>query len=214
MNLQLDQDECLWNEKGEKLDPWHWRWSAPGRNEASDAKTRQAITLRDAVKHVYGSGSARILPVGVIGPNEPSDEMIATARQLGAELARLNLTILCGGRGGVMEAASRGARGEGGQVMGFLRGADWRDANDFITIPLATGIGHARNALIAQSSIALVAVGGQYGTYSEAAFGLNFGKQVFGLCHAPDIEGVQHKDHVDEVIDALLPIVLHCPDLS
>jgi predicted Rossmann-fold nucleotide-binding protein len=68
--------------------------------------------------------------------------------------------------------------------------------------------------MIAHASCALVAVGGQYGTISEAAFGLHFEKPVFGLCGAPDIEGVQHKESVSEVIDALMPILLRLDGAS
>ena len=215
MNFRVDDDGCLINENGARLDERHWRWSPAGVNGLDGhLEQRPELTPREAVKHVYARSTVRRLPVGVIGPNEPTGEMCETAESLGRALARLNVPILCGGRGGVMEAASRGAYEEGGQILGFLRGDDWRDANEYVTFPLATGIGHARNALIAQASVALVAVGGQYGTHSEAAFGLNFGKQVFGLCHAPDIEGVQHLATVDHVIDALTPILLHLDDLS
>ena len=107
-----------------------------------------------------------------------------------------------------MEAVARGVRQAGGLAIGFLPEEDWRAANSEIALPLATGIGRARNVLIAHASCALVAVGGQYGTISEVAFGLHFGKPVFGLCGAPDIEGVRQKESVSDVIDGLLPILL------
>ena len=107
-----------------------------------------------------------------------------------------------------MEAVARGVRQAGGLAIGFLPEEDWRAANSEIALPLATGIGRARNVLIAHASCALVAVGGQYGTISEVAFGLQFEKPVFGLCGAPDIEGVRQKESVSDVIDDLLPILL------
>ena len=210
IELLTDDQGTIRRPDGARLDSRHWRWI---QDEAASipATSLRPIDALDAVRAIYGNAMTRKIPVGIIGPNEPSDDMLETAEVMGAALADLNVPILCGGRGGVMEAASRGAFQRGGLVMGFLRGDDWRDANDYVTIPLATGIGHARNALIAQGSIALVAVGGQYGTHSEAAFGLVFGKPVFGLCHAPDIDGVQHKESVHAVIRALLPTLLHLP---
>lgn len=212
MSFRIDEDGCLIDEKGARLDLRHWKW-VPSGHEDSDSPL-ELLSPGEAVRHVYGQTIARRIPVGIIGPNEPTEDMYKTAEIVGKALADLNVPILCGGRGGVMEAASRGAFEAGGQVLGFLRGDDWRDANDYITFPLATGIGHARNALIAQASVALVAVGGQYGTHSEAAFGLTFGKKVFGLCHAPAIDGVQHMTSVQAVIDALYPILLHREDVS
>nr|WP_321981288.1 DNA-binding protein [uncultured Cohaesibacter sp.] len=212
INLQIDDQGTIWQSDETWLDSWHWRWMPSDAQGASGSKgARQTIDGLEAVRHVYAQKNTRKIPVGIIGPNEPDADMLKAAELLGAKLAELNVPILCGGRGGVMEAASRGAFLQGGLTMGFLRGDDWRDANDYITIPLATGIGHARNALIAQGSQALVAVGGQYGTHSEAAFGLVFGKQVFGLCHAPDIDGVQHKESVEAVLEALVPVLLHLP---
>ncbi|PLW78561.1 TIGR00725 family protein [Cohaesibacter celericrescens] len=209
MNFRVD-DGCLIDESGARLDERHWRWNPKVVADCDDRiEHLPQLAPLDAVQYVYGRPTARRLPIGVIGPNEPTKDMCEAAEKLGRALAKLNVPILCGGRGGVMEAASRGAYEEGGQILGFLRGDDWRDANDYVTFPLATGIGHARNAIIAQSSLALVAVGGQYGTHSEAAFGLNFGKQVFGLCQAPDIDGVQHLETVESAINALVPILLH-----
>ena len=91
---------------------------------------------------------------------------------LGRGLAGLGVVVLCGGLVGVMTAVSRGAAEAGGTVVGVLPNGDWRTANPWVTIPIATGIGVARNAVIARAALALVAVGGGYGTLSEIAFGL------------------------------------------
>jgi uncharacterized protein (TIGR00725 family) len=102
-----------------------------------------------------------------------------------------------------MEAAARGAYTAGGLTIGLLPDEDWHAANPFISLPLATGIGRARNALIAQSAQALIAVGGKYGTLSEIAYGLQFGKPVFGLCTTPDVPGLRKEGSVDATIEAL-----------
>ena len=115
---------------------------------------------------------------------------MATAEAVGAGLAVLGLTVLCGGREGVMEAVCRAAAQAGGLTVGLLPDDDWRAANSHVRVPLATGIGVARNAVIARAALALVAIGGGTGTLSEVAFGLQFGRPVFGLAGAPRVEGV------------------------
>lgn len=94
-----------------------------------------------------------------------------------------------------MEAASRGCAAAGGLMIGILPSEDWREANAHVSIPVATGIGEARNAVIATAGFALVACGGRadpvsYGTISEMAFGLRHGRLVLGMPEAPDLPGV------------------------
>ncbi len=89
--------------------------------------------------------------------------------------------LVCGGLGGVMEAASRGAKGAGGTTVGMLPGSDRRAANRFIDVAIATGLGEVRNALVVRSADALVAVGGGFGTLSEIALALRAGTPVVGL---------------------------------
>ncbi len=190
---------------GLALDPWNWNWQADPDPVPADAR---AVSLSDAVAILHGAGQCRFIPVGVIGPRDADSSCLETAESLGLALGKLGVPVLCGGKEGVMEAVARGVRQAGGLSIGFIPEEDWRAANTEIALPLATGIGRARNVLIAQASCALVAVGGQYGTIAEVAFGLQFEKPVFGLCGAPDIEGVQQKKSVSDVVDALMPILL------
>jgi uncharacterized protein (TIGR00725 family) len=119
--------------------------------------------------------------VGVIGGSESSEEVCALAREVGREVARRGHVLVCGGLGGVMEAAARGAREEGGLTIGVLPTGSRADANPYIDVAIATDMGHARNAIIANTSDALIAVGGSYGTLSEISFGLKLGKKVVSL---------------------------------
>jgi uncharacterized protein (TIGR00725 family) len=119
--------------------------------------------------------------IGVIGGTEAGDETYDLAREVGREIARKGHVLVCGGLSGVMEAAARGAREEGGLTIGILPTGRRADANPHIDIAIATDMGHARNAVIANTSDALVAVGGSYGTLSEISFGLKLGKRVVSL---------------------------------
>ena len=116
--------------------------------------------------------------IGVIGGEtcSPTEGEIAFA--VGRELAARGHTLVCGGRGGVMREACRGARSEDGVTVGILPGDDRTDMNEFVTVPIVTGIGFARNTMIPRTADALVAVGGRYGTLSEIAFALIAGKPV------------------------------------
>lgn len=131
-----------------------------------------------------------MLYVGVVGASEASAKDLVDAEQVGRLLAQAGAVVVCGGRGGVMEAASRGAAEAGGTVIGMLPGDDRSDANDWVTVAIPTGIGELRNGLIVRTADAMVAVGGAYGTLSEIALGLQAGLNVYGL-HTWDIEGVE-----------------------
>ena len=128
--------------------------------------------------------------ISVIGPAQTSPEMLTTAEEVGLEIAKHSAVLLCGGLGGVMEAAARGARSAGGLTVGILPGIDAGEANAFIDVPLATGLGEARNILVVRAAQAVIAVGGSYGTLSEIAFALKMGVPVIGLAtwqlRAPD----------------------------
>lgn len=126
---------------------------------------------------------------GVVGGAVVDRGTYETARQVGELLARRGCTVVCGGLSGVMEGAARGAREAGGDVIGVLPGPDVGAANEFVTHPVATNMGHARNAVIAHSANFLVAIDGETGTLSEIAFALKLGKRVFSL-GSWDIEGV------------------------
>ena len=119
--------------------------------------------------------------IAVIGGGEPSPEEAKLAEEVGRELARQGATLVCGGLGGVMEAACRGASSEGGVTIGILPGDSPEAANPYVQIPIVTGIGYARNIVVVKSAQAAIAVGGSYGTLSEIAHALSFGIPVVGL---------------------------------
>ena len=148
------------------------------------------------------------VPIGVVGPREATPEQLAAAEAVGAGLAAMGLSMICGGRQGVMEAACRGVARAGGISIGLLPEADPGAANPHVSIVIATGIGEARNALIARAAHCLVAIGDSYGTLSEVALGLQFGKTVIGLAGAARVPGVQHVDGVEAALDAVADAVL------
>lgn len=123
----------------------------------------------------------RPVVIAVIGENDPPADVAALAEEVGAEIASAGAVLVCGGLGGVMEAACRGARGRGGITIGILPGTRPADANPFVTYALPTGLGHARNILVVRAAQAVIAVGGRYGTLSEIAFARVEGIPVIGL---------------------------------
>ena len=106
---------------------------------------------------------------------------LEVAEAVGRALAGRGAVVVCGGLGGTMEAACRGAKAAGGTTVGILPGSDRADANPYVDIALATGLGEARNALVVRAADALIAVGGEWGTLSEIALALRAGKRVVGL---------------------------------
>lgn len=128
----------------------------------------------------------RPLRIGVIGSGDAAPAEAGLAHAVGAALARAGAIVVCGGMGGVMRAAADGASSEGGTVVGILPGSDSRAAADGVTIPIPTGMGEARNVIVARASEAVVAIAGEWGTLSEAAFCRKFGVPVIGLaCSLP-----------------------------
>ena len=119
--------------------------------------------------------------VAVCGAGEASAEVSAQAEEIGRLLARAGAVLVCGGLGGVMEAAARGAAEEGGTSIGILPGSGRDAANAYLTLSMPTGMGEMRNALIVRAADALIAVGGEFGTLSEVAFALKTGVPVVGL---------------------------------
>jgi len=119
--------------------------------------------------------------IGVLGPGQGAPETLALATEVGAQIARAGAVLICGGLGGVMEAAARGARQAGGLTVGIIPGSDPGEANDFIDVPIATGMGEARNGMVVRSSNAVIAIAGSYGTLSEIALALKTGVPVVGL---------------------------------
>ena len=119
--------------------------------------------------------------VAVVGSGEPATPHVEAAERVGRALAERGAVVVTGGLGGVMEAASRGAREAGGTTVGILPGADRSAANPYVQVAIPTGLGEARNALVARAADALIAVGGSWGTLSEIALALRAGKRVVGL---------------------------------
>ena len=120
--------------------------------------------------------------VAVVGPGGgASADELESAEELGRLLADGGAVVVCGGLGGVMEAACRGARSAGGLTLGILPGRDRRDANPHVEVAVPTGLGEARNALVVRAGDAVVAIGGAYGTLSEIALALKGGTPVVGL---------------------------------
>lgn len=119
--------------------------------------------------------------VAVIGASNALEWELATAEDLGRRLAERGFVLVCGGLGGVMDAAARGCQAAGGVSVGILPGADRVGASPALTVAIATGFGEARNAIVARSADAVIAVGGEFGTLSEIALALKMGTPVIGL---------------------------------
>ena len=119
--------------------------------------------------------------IAVIGGGQCSKKEARLAEEVGREIARQDAILVCGGLGGVMEAACRGAQSEGGITIGILPGEIRQAANPYVQIPIVTGIGHARNVAVVKSSQAVIAIGGSYGTLSEIGHALQSGIPVIGL---------------------------------
>lgn len=119
--------------------------------------------------------------VAVIGPGIADPGVEAAAHRVGLELAKARAIVVCGGLGGAMAAACRGAKETGGITVGILPGTDRADANQYVDIAIPTGMGEARNALVVRAADAVIAVGGGFGTLSEIALALKIGKRVVGV---------------------------------
>lgn len=119
--------------------------------------------------------------IAVVGDRDASASRLVDAEDVGREIGRRGAILVCGGMGGVMEAAARGCADAGGLVVGIIPSADAKDANAFITVPIVTGMGEGRNIIVVRSAQAVIAIGGAYGTLSEIALALRLGLPVIGL---------------------------------
>jgi uncharacterized protein (TIGR00725 family) len=144
--------------------------------------------------------------IAVVGAGEASPDELALAEDAGAAVASAGCGLVCGGLGGVMEAACRGAKEAGGTTLGILPGSRRAEANPHVDVALTTGLGEARNALVARAADALVAVAGGYGTLSEIALALKAGKPVVGL-GSWAVEGVRPASNPEEAVAAALAAV-------
>jgi hypothetical protein len=180
---------ALFDAEGRRFDPMGRTWGA-------SEGTPVAAELVDAIAAVTWlqreSGHRLRVPIGVIGPREASSAQLAAALECGELLAGCGFIVMCGGRHGVMQAVCEGVARVGGMSIGLLPDADPALANPFVSVAIATGMGEARNALIARAAWCLIAIGDSFGTLSEVALGRQFGKLVIGLEGAARIDGVQH----------------------
>jgi len=140
--------------------------------------------------------------IGVIGASKCTSLEYERAYELGKAIAERGFPIVCGGLSGVMEAVSKGAHEKGGVVIGILPSPNPSDANPYVNIAIATGLGHARNAVIAHSAKVLIAIGGEYGTLSEIALALKGGKPVIAL-DSWSIPGVIKARSIKEAMELL-----------
>ena len=119
--------------------------------------------------------------VAVVGASAATPDEERVAEQVGRLLAERGAVVVCGGLDGVMAAACRGARAAGGTTVGLLPGDDRTAANPWVDVAIPTGLGEARNALVARTADAMIAVGGEFGTLSEIALALKLGRPVVGI---------------------------------
>lgn len=136
--------------------------------------------------------------IGVIGSSVSIPRFEALAYEVGKLIAMKGWVLICGGLGGVMEAACRGALEKGGLTVGIIP-SDGEDVNPYVKIPIITGMGYARNIIIVKSSQALIAIGGEFGTLSEIAIALKLKKPVIGL-ETWDIGGILKATTPEEAI--------------
>jgi uncharacterized protein (TIGR00725 family) len=141
--------------------------------------------------------------VAVVGPSDATSQETRSAEEIGRKLAEAGAVVVCGGLGGVMEAACRGASTAGGTTVGLLPGTDRDTANEWVEIAIPTGLGELRNGLVIRAADAVIAIGGAYGTLSEIALGLRAGVTVIGL-GTWEIEGVERVASAEEAVSRAL----------
>lgn len=145
--------------------------------------------------------------ISVIGAGTCNNEIYSIAEEIGKLIAQKGATLVTGGLGGVMEAASKGAIEAGGTTVGILPGFSKEDANKYVSIPITTGLSHARNIIIARSADAVIAVSGEYGTLSEIAVALKLGKPVIGIKTWENIKGLIEADSSQEAVNKAFELI-------
>ncbi len=145
--------------------------------------------------------------IGVIGSSRCSSSIAEVAYIVGKEIAKKGAILICGGMGGVMEAACKGAKEMKGMTIGVLPGDNKETANAYVDIPITTGMQEARNVIIVRSSDAVIAIAGKYGTLSELAFALRFDVPVVGIAtwniDIPILKAKNPKQAVDMALSAI-----------
>lgn len=209
-------EQLFWSESerglfgaGGRFDGWTLEW-----REASTPGDAEPVTPLDALRRFAADGGLRRVPVGIIGPKVATDEELGMAEHLGGELQKLGLQLLCGGKNGVMEAACKGYSEAGGLAIGLLPDEEWTAANRYVAIPIPTGIGPARNAIIARGCQILIAIGGGHGTLSEMALGLHFDRPVLALGNAPSVAGATLCDSPEQALSHMAAWLLRERRLS
>jgi hypothetical protein len=149
--------------------------------------------------------------VAVIGGAQCTAAQAEAAQEVGRRLASAGVDIVCGGRSGVMEAVCKGASQAGGRTIGILPGVDDQEANPYLSVVIPTGLGEARNMIVATAGQVVIAIGGSYGTLSEIAFALKRGRLVIGLntWEAPSKPGMHAKVHSAESVDEVIELTLN-----
>ena len=142
----------------------------------------------------------RQISIGVLGGRIIDSEMEKIAEEVGIEIANRGAILVCGGMGGVMEFACKGAKSAGGTTIGILPTASKDEANKFVDISIATGLGSARNSIILRSVDAAIAVDGKYGTLSEIAYAMEIGVPIIGI-KSWDIDGVIKAGSASEAVN-------------
>lgn len=145
--------------------------------------------------------------VGVIGGSKCLKRDYRIAQKLGVLIAQEGWTLICGGRTGIMEAACRGAKEFGGTTVGILPSFDGKDANAYVDIKIPTGLGYARNVLVARAAEVIVAIAGSYGTLSEIAFSFNEEKPVIGI-NTWKIKGIIKVNSPQAAIERIKKIIV------
>ncbi|MCQ9204997.1 MAG: TIGR00725 family protein [Omnitrophica bacterium] len=140
--------------------------------------------------------------VAVVGGHKCSEEIYSLAQETGKLIAKKGWILICGGLSGVMEAACKGAKEEGGLTVGILPGYDGRQANNYLDVKIPTGLGYARNILVVRACDVIIAIDGEYGTLSEIAFAFSEGKQVYGI-NTWDIKGIQEVKTPQQAIEKI-----------
>lgn len=144
--------------------------------------------------------------IGVIGRGVASEEELNTAYEVGREIAKRDIVLVSGGMGGVMEAACRGAKTEGGLTVGIIPGIEKGEANPYVDIPVVTGMGHGRNIIVVHSSDAIIAIGGSYGTLSEIAFALRLRIPIIGINTWDVSSEIKNAESPGEAVDMAIRI--------
>jgi uncharacterized protein (TIGR00725 family) len=142
--------------------------------------------------------------IGVIGAGKCSKEIYALSEEVGSLVGKNGWLLICGGLGGVMEGAAKGCSNAGGITVGILPEKDKTAANQFINIPISTGMGEGRNLLVVRASDIIIAISGGYGTLSEIGLALRIGKPLIGLKTWPNINGIDYVETPQAAIEKVI----------